>query len=65
VTGIAFSPDGKTLAVSLDNIIILDGWSWLDLACQLAGRNLSQAEWKEYLGDIPYQKTCPQYPAGE
>jgi hypothetical protein len=28
--------------------------------CSLLGRNLTQAEWGQYLGDeIPYEKTCP------
>jgi hypothetical protein len=37
----------------------------VDKACQLAARNLSQAEWAQYLGDRPYHATCPQYPVGE
>jgi hypothetical protein len=42
----------------------MDPASWEATACQIAGRNLSQAEWKEYRGGHPYRKTCPQWPAG-
>ena len=39
--------------------------SWMTRACRIAGRNLSQAEWRQYMGDRPYRKTCPDLPAGE
>jgi WD40 repeat protein len=29
--------------------------------CQAAGRNLTSAEWAEYLPGRSYEKTCPQY----
>jgi hypothetical protein len=42
-----------------------DPAKWVSLACGLAGRNLAQAEWKEYLPNrAQYQLTCPQWPAG-
>jgi class 3 adenylate cyclase/DNA-binding SARP family transcriptional activator/WD40 repeat protein len=39
--------------------------SWEATACRIAGRNLSHAEWNEYLAGQPYRKTCPQWPAGD
>jgi WD40 repeat protein len=42
----------------------LDPASWEATACQIAGRNLSQAEWKEYRAGHPYRPTCSQWPAG-
>ena len=38
--------------------------SWKEKLCRIAGRNFTQEEWQRYLDDRPYEKTCPQYPAG-
>ncbi len=69
VLSVAFSPDSKTLASSsADKSILLwevDPEDWLTKACKISGRNFSRAEWQKYLGDIPYQKTCPQYSEGK
>jgi WD40 repeat protein len=66
---IAISPDGKTLASSSwDGTIRLwdmDPESWAARVCQIAGRNLTQAEWELYLPGVPYEKTCAQWPGGE
>jgi WD40 repeat protein len=37
---------------------------WQTIACTIAGRNLSHAEWHTYLPNLHYQRTCPQWPAG-
>jgi len=42
----------------------LDPTHWASTACSIAGRNLTQAEWKEFLPGRSYQLTCPQWPAG-
>jgi WD40 repeat protein len=66
VWSVAFSPDSKTLAsASGDSSIIfwdLDVQSWITLACQRAGRNLTRTEWAQYLPDEEYRATCPQWP---
>jgi len=41
----------------------VDPHQWLKIACDIAGRNLTSAEWQHYLPHEPYQRTCPQYPA--
>jgi WD40 repeat protein len=70
VFGVAFSRDGSTLASgSRDSTVIL--WdvnpkSWESLATRKANRNLSLAEWKQYMGpDLPYRLTSPEFPPGE
>jgi WD40 repeat protein len=41
----------------------VDPDEWRRQACNLAGRNLTQAEWDRFLpGAGPRQATCPQYP---
>jgi WD40 repeat protein len=37
---------------------------WQKIACTIAGRNLSQAEWRTYLPNLRYHRTCPQWAAG-
>lgn len=65
VESVALSPDGKTLASgSDDSTIIL--WdmvpsSWVQKACQRAGRNFTRAEWAEYFPNEEYRKTCEQW----
>ncbi|MFT3854901.1 MAG: hypothetical protein QM733_19510 [Ilumatobacteraceae bacterium] len=41
----------------------LDPVHWATTACDIAGRNLTAAEWSRYFGPaMPYHATCPQYP---
>jgi hypothetical protein len=69
VVSVAFSPDGKALAAgSWDTKIIL--WntalnSWKANACQVASRNLTYAEWQQYLPGQPYHFTCPDLPVSD
>jgi WD40 repeat protein len=63
-----FSRDGKALfTISSDGSVIrwnLDPAAWTKRACELAARNLSQAEWTQFIGDAePYRKTCPDLPS--
>jgi hypothetical protein len=38
---------------------------WLQQDCSIAQRNLTQAEWLQYVGSTyRYQKTCSDLPAG-
>ena len=68
ISSVAFTKDGKTLiSTSKDKTIL---WkvsvnSWLKIARQLCKRNLSEKEWRRYLGDLPYHKTCPDLPRPE
>jgi hypothetical protein len=38
--------------------------AWQTAACQAAGRNLTRAEWRHFVGSgIPYHRTCAQWQA--
>lgn len=60
-----FSSNGKhLLSGSADKTLIvwdLDLESWLQKACQIAGRNFTQVEWSEFFPDRRYRATCPQW----
>jgi hypothetical protein len=62
-----FLPDGRVLAGNgVSNALThwhVDPVAWQDSACRAAGRNLTVAEWSEYLPDEPYRPSCPQWPA--
>ena len=32
---------------------------WIEYACGVAGRNLTDTEWRHAFGDRPYRETCP------
>jgi WD40 repeat protein len=34
--------------------------TWIDFACQVAGRDLTRAEWADLLPNRPYQHVCPE-----
>jgi WD40 repeat protein len=64
-----FSADGTLLAGNgiwnaSATLWKLDPDMWLATACRAAGRNMTKAEWTEYLGPAePYRPTCPYWPA--
>jgi len=59
---VAFSPDDKWIATGGNFGVVLSDVrleTWQEEACHIANRNLTLEEWVTYLGDLPYQKTCP------
>jgi DNA-binding SARP family transcriptional activator/WD40 repeat protein len=56
------NPDGTKLISRTDRGAVLwdlDPENWEQLACHMAGRNLTRAEWNEYLPGRDYHRTCP------
>ncbi len=61
-------PDGRSIAVLHGNTITIEPWRIEDLVhdlCARMTRNLSFAEWKQYVGNEPYRRTCPNLPGPE
>jgi WD40 repeat protein/serine/threonine protein kinase len=66
VAAVAFSPDGRTITSGgLKTVRI---WMWqpedlISMACEYLPRNLTRAEWMQYIGDVlPYEAVCPNLP---
>lgn len=60
-------PDGRALLANGRLGVVewdLDPETMARAACELAGRNLTRAEWTTYLGDRAYRSTCEEFPAG-
>jgi len=67
VKAVAFSEDGSdAYSGSADDTVRIWKWRSADLiadACLRVLRNLSRAEWQEYIGNVlPYQAICPNFP---
>jgi WD40 repeat protein len=68
VLDVAWSPDGARIATaSLDGTARIRSLppAWPAQLCSRAGRNLTRAEWDEYVGAQPYRRQCPQWPSGD
>jgi DNA-binding winged helix-turn-helix (wHTH) protein len=66
--GAALRGDGLEATVATDQGIAawdLDPDHWVDGAGQIAGRNLTRAEWDQYIGRLEaYRRTCSAFPGG-
>lgn len=64
---LVFDPKGRWIITATDNGDIRlwprDMVALRDAACRIAGRPLSREEWKQSLGDAPYQAICARAPA--
>jgi WD40 repeat protein len=66
VNGVAFSPDGSTLAAAgADGEVVLWDVFWRRFSdlkakvCALVHGNLTKAEWDTLAPGLPYSTTCP------
>ncbi|MEM7034240.1 MAG: WD40 repeat domain-containing protein [Chloroflexota bacterium] len=63
ISDLVFSDDGHhLLSTSSDRQVIrwrVDHQTWQDEACNIVGRNLTELEWKQYLGEVvTYTPSC-------
>jgi WD40 repeat protein/class 3 adenylate cyclase/energy-coupling factor transporter ATP-binding protein EcfA2 len=59
-----FEPNGDLFINYLSNgeEWPIDVRTWERHACQVAGRDLTRAEWRDLLPNRPYRRSCPQQP---
>jgi WD40 repeat protein len=67
VSSVAFSPDGKhVVSGSRDataRVWIYRPENLIADACSCLPRNMTRAEWNQYIGNaLPYQAVCPKLP---
>lgn len=69
VLTLTFSPDGQYLASGSNGgtirLDMVNTQKLADIVCQKVWRNLTQEEWKKYIGDIPYERICSELNFGE
>lgn len=69
ITGIGDMAADGTYAV-IEGADGIEAWDlepdlWREVACRVAGRNLTRQEWETYLPNAgDYRPTCPQWPGG-
>jgi len=66
ITALTFSPDGRWLVSGGGNSNLQIWGTGMDAlklqACQIANRNLTWQEWREYFKNVSYEKTCADFP---
>jgi WD40 repeat protein len=70
IKSLRYALDGRHLAAfggTDGGIRILNVWLGLaDYLCTRVSRNLSMAEWQQYVGpNVPYERTCPSLPSAQ
>jgi WD40 repeat protein/DNA-binding SARP family transcriptional activator len=57
-------PDGDSVVIAYEDGSVIqfstDSAEWIEHACRVAGRNLTETEWRDAFGDRPYRETCPR-----
>jgi WD40 repeat protein len=59
---VGWHPDGDSVVIAYENGSVIqfstDSAAWIEHACRVAGRNLSETEWRDAFGDRPHHDTC-------
>jgi len=62
IWSLAYNPDGNTIVSGYEDystiVWNIGTQSLIEKACQIANRNLTEKEWKQYFGIQPYRQIC-------
>jgi WD40 repeat protein len=63
LASVGFHPDGDSVLLAYEDgsaiEVATDPDMWIEHACRVAGRNLTETEWRDAFGDRPFHETCP------
>jgi hypothetical protein len=59
INSLAAGPDDILASAGDDHAVVLWNLDWQAVACDIVGRDITDEEWKDYVGDGRRRDLCP------